>query len=465
MQTISQSARTQVAIMPANLPATASNNAVDRIRASLSTTPGKMRAWIFITAVTLFLATVSGVVAYANLKDVVQTIGRDTAPSIVAAERLRYLLADTHANALNAVLLKENDGGQNTRAFHTSMEAAHVELVNAAKNITYGDEEQKPITDIMHGLATYDVLIGKVRGKGGEAALPDLLAADRLMQGSILPASERLDHANFAHMTQIHNLHEKRFHNEIETYVALVVFAFAVILANQEFLIRKTHRTVNLGYAAATIVFVLCSCYSFFALRSIESGVREMKLDAFNSVHSLSKARALAYQSNANESLYLIYHGHPQEQKRAAEDFNNHARTILTAGEGAHQGKYTGLLAEELANITYAGEREAASTALDAWHQYEEIDGRIRKLEASGRYNDAIALNVGRNTNESNWAFDRFDEALSKTITINQSAFERTVESSFAHLRVLPYVLVASLIACIAAVVFGMKPRLDEYRF
>ena len=51
---------------------------------------------------------------------------------------------------------------------------------------------------------------------------------------------------------------------------------------------------------------------------------------------------------------------------------------------GIKRTEFKGKLADELNNITFPGEMEAATSTLRAWGQYVAIDNKIRQLETSG---------------------------------------------------------------------------------
>ena len=81
---------------------------------------------------------------------------------------------------------------------------------------------------------------------------------------------------------------------------------------------------------------------------------------------------------------------------------------------------FQGYLAAELRNITFPGEREAAVEMLKTFARYIALDGEIRRLENQGDHAAAVTLCIGYAPGQSNWAFARFDEALGKTLDINQ---------------------------------------------
>ena len=124
----------------------------------------------------------------------------------------------------------------------------------------------------------------------------------------------------------------------------------------------------------------------------------------------------------------------------------------------------SGFLADELNNITFKGEREAALQTVKDFGEYLRIDQEIRGLQRSGKHASALELCIGTRTGESNWAFDQFDKALGETIDINQDEFKNAVNRGFETLSY--FELKASIVAVIIALLafFGILQRIQEYQ-
>jgi len=445
--------------------------AVDNARLYLATTPGKMTAALAGCIAGAVIMALCAFGAYHGTRHAVQTVGKDTVPSIVAAERIRATLGDAHANAMNAVVTGEGENGASFKTFRQDMDKVHADLLIATQNITYGEEESKPILKLMSRLAEYERVLGQVKTQSGDAALEAILVANKLMRGEILPAAVELDRANFQHLTDTYTAH--RNHSLMATYPFLIfaLATLAALVATQMYLFKKTRRVLNPAMAAATTIALVFTLYGAYTLKSVESTLVTIKQDSFDSIHALWKAKAIAYDANADESLYLIFRSRPAEQQKAFAAFAAKALDLVAVepdealAAAAEKKKINGLLGDELANVTFAGEEDAARETLRTWGEYRKIDHQITDLLRQGRYQEALTLDLGTNQGQSNWAFDKFDQALGKTLDINQTAFQDSVTRAFKLLAIFPYVLGIALLAIIIACILGMKPRLDEYRF
>lgn len=448
-------------------------SAADRLRARLRVTPGRLEAALLLlfAASALFWGLTASV--FSDLHDAVKTIGRDTVPSIVAAEKINAALADLNANLANAVLGKDDDTKPSWRTIKEDLDAVAHALITASENVTYGAEEENPIYAIQSNLPAYFGLLGQARARMAADPVPDVRAASDLMQKTMLPASFALDEANFRHLTATYDGHRAgRVKGLAQLLVGVGVLA--VLLIGVQFrLSRLTRRVFNAPLLGATLLLAGFALYAFHAFVAANEQLRAAKQDSFNSIHALWKARAVAYDANAEESLYLLEHGSPQQQshedafaKKSGQLLSGlPAAQAVTQAEAGHYKGIKGFIGDELNNITYPGEREAALEMLRTFVGYLDIDRKIRNLERAGSHQQAIALDVGTAPGESDWAFDRFDKALGQTLDINQEYFEAQVAGAFALLAAMPWVVPAVALVIALLAWFGLQPRINEYRF
>jgi hypothetical protein len=122
------------------------------------------------------------------------------------------------------------------------------------------------------------------------------------------------------------------------------------------------------------------------------------------------------------------------------------------------------MLADELANITYEGEEALARATLKGWLEYIRIDGQIRMLEASGRHDEAVALCIGTQPNQSDWAFARFMKDLQATLTLNEDHFALSIDKAFKGLDWLWLLLLPVFLGPVLGSGFGLRKRLVEFR-
>ena len=423
----------------------------------------------FLIGVLTLVVTVCGYHAYRAHYQVVQTIGRDAVPSIVAAEKIRTTLADAHTEIINIFLTNAQPDSNAMKAYGKAMDQAHEHLVSASQNITFGDEERRPILTVLQQLSQYERLIGQAQTvKGYSDALG---RADSLMRERILPAAVALDRANFVHLDAAFS--EGRQQARTALYIfAAAVFLLVLVLLETQFKLHATfRRLVNPALAAALLLLVVSASLIAGKSHDLLSDIRSAKEDAFDSVHALSQAQALAYSANAAESMYLLMHGRAT-QAGQADIFQSVGKQMFATGLGEATSlpadlkslKGRGLLADELANITYDGEEKLARAAMNGWLEYVRIDAQIRALETAGRHDEAVALCIGTQPGQSDWAFARFTKDLGATLQLNESQFALAIDKAFAHLQWLWLLLLPVFLGPVLGTVLGLRQRLAEFR-
>jgi len=204
------------------------------------------------------------------------------------------------------------------------------------------------------------------------------------------------------------------------------------------------------------------------------------KQDALDSIIALTDARAVSYHANADESWYLA---DPARATQYQDDFLTNAQqfvdvgsasffgydTALTADVDAYQSDYTdvpfgGDLGAEFRNITFPGERAAATRALLAYQVYERDDERLRVMAVSN-LDQAIAFDVGTSPGQLGWAFSNLTTALGDVIAINETAFTAAVHDGDNIDNGWDAVIPAVAATAIAGLtVAGAWRRVAEYR-
>jgi hypothetical protein len=425
----------------------------------------------------------------------VRTITRDTAPSVIAAQQIRAGLSDLDASAVNAALLRGPAADPSWKDFEVQQRVLSDSLVTAAQNITYGDAERGPVVEIAAALQNYAGLIGQARAIPGdpnqpappETMLALLRRAGSLASGQLMPAAEALNDVNDTALETTWSLRKSVAWRDPLALALIALAPLAVLIALQIGLARRTRRNLNPGLALASLVLVIGALVLGVSLVTSASHLRIAKEDAFDSVRALWKARATLYAANADESYFLLDPAHKADYAtrfaarigqvagsafldpgsrgvfvRRVGDYRN--RKCLVADPDARL-RNAGYIGDELNNVTFVYECEEAANLGYLLAAYIDIDEKIRALDAAGNRAGALALDLGENPGESNYAFAKVNQEIGLLIYINQMAFEQNAARASADLAQAPYILggVALLVWLLAFL--GLRPRLAEYRF
>ena len=446
------------------------------------TTPGRMQA--FAVAIALFSLLLwlvaQGGITKARLA--IQTIGRDSAPSIVAAEKINASLANMDANAANGFFTRGQEDAN--KQYAADQKNANDALITAAQNITFGDEERAPISDLTNGIQEYVGLIEQARQQGypvglGKLALASSKMHDMLLPKPLLPTAAKLDEVNFKHLDAAYKTDAESLTSLQFLIVAGGAALLAILIATQIFVLQKTRRLLNLPLLAATALTALLTLGMFVLLTVEKENLRAAKADGFDSIHVLWQARAAAFDANGDESRYLLqnelepglraskraqYTQQFQEKSMLLAALGNEPlRAVVYAPAPGQKTVFTGLLAKELNNITFRGEKEAAEAMMRDYSVYMNIDGEIRRLEEAGQHEAAVRLCTGVAENQSNGAFNKFDKSLGDVLKINQDEFDQRVEGAFVPLKQALFAAPIFALAIALLSWYGLNLRIREY--
>jgi hypothetical protein len=408
-----------------------------------------------------------------------QTIGKDAVPSVIAAQKLKVSLSDLDANVVNELLVPAGQSADSVKGYVADREGITDSLISAAENITYGDKERIPIRNLTNALSAYERLAIKARTlhqrgdeRGATATYNDALVT---LHSQLLPAADALSRANADAMHDRDNTLAPQ--GTLLAAVTLVasLALLAVLLVVQVLLSQRMRRTFSPGLVAATVMTVAVAVLTQRCLADAREQVRSARDDAFQSLSALWQARAVAYDENSDESRWLFVDKNHRDALQQAFLDKTASLLRVPAGDVAAASSAlrtsgnlpagsTGYFADELKNITFPGEQEAATAAVETFSTYFANDSRLRELDNSGQHAAAVRFDMSMNPGDSNWSFVQFDSALGKTIDINQAAFDSAIDQGFGEVRPMDALLPGAIVAVGLCSFAGLMPRLREYR-
>lgn len=458
-----------------------SDNVGDAVRGYFSATPRKYVALQVLSVLGAILFALTIIYSVHDHRHAVQVVCYDTAPSIVAAQHIKAALADLDANAANELLAGPQHRDSAAKDYASRSSELTDNLVKASQNITYGDNERKPILTIADGLLSYESMVAQAltQQDHSDAAFEQTYQkATRQLHDVMLPAADALDKANRDHLDATYRAETSYSWATVIGVCVVGGVLILFLLQTQRFVARRSRRLINHGLLVATLVTGGLLAWGVFTLMASGHELYVAKEQAFDSVSALWKARATAYDANGAESRWLLAreHGDTAAADAAQQQYNDLVNKIQKAPTGVgsdavitglskdSSGQYGGYMADELRNITFSGELEAASQTVQEFLHYQDVDARIRKLENDGKHADAVELCTGTRPGESNAVFADFDNALKLTLDINDTEFTRASAEATHRLRIFDVeaAVVALLIA--VAAYLGLRARLNEYK-
>ncbi|MEU4932899.1 hypothetical protein AB0G54_41525 [Streptomyces yokosukanensis] len=458
-----------------------------------ATVPARLR---LLRAATLLLATAVAallLVAGLDLNGTWDRVGGRDAPRTTSAADLDLALNDMDAQAAN-ILLSNGDAGKGrlrtpyTKAvgfYGDARRATGHDLRTLAVAAQGSPADEKTVESLTDGFAEYQELIGRALENDGHhggrpAALADHRRATDLLRTRLLPAAGTLVSSNDTAFTAEYSSARATLSAQLTALLVLGVLLLAVLGLLQWYLARRFRRILNPGALAASVCTLLAVVLGTQLLSASATQLRVARHDAFDSVVALSRARAIAYDANADESRYLLDPGrHTQYEEsflaKSQQLYGLKGATLSTydaelAGTWQayradhHDLRFTGEFRRELDNVTFPGERAAAERTVQAYAVYQRDDRTVRALLAAGKEREAAEFCMGWEPDTSNAHFGVWMSALNRVADINRAHFTSSVDAGRAGLGgLLPWA--GGLLGAAALLTaLGLRPRLAEFR-
>jgi hypothetical protein len=416
-------------------------------------TPGLL---VLFTAVLVALgiaAGATGIGAVRERSDLVGGVAAGNGPLVVAAQDLYRALSDADATVASAFLV----GGAEPPALRTryqqDLAAASDALVRLAAGVS-AEAADTPLRQISANLPVYTGIVETARALNRQQ-LPlgaaYLREASALMRDALLPAAQSL------YTAVSEQLGDARDDASSVPWAALPLGLLSLIglLFAQVFLARRTNRVFNLGLVAATAAALIAVLWLGIASFGAAGHLTASRKDGSAQVDVFTEARIAALQARGDESLTLVARGAGAAfEKRFTETMN---RLAGADGNG-------GLLAEARARSTDGAGRAAAEAAIADVKAWRDLHKRIRELDDSGQYPEAVKLAVGADDQSAGGIFNRVDGHLAQGLRHGGDMFAREVGGAgdaFGGVAGGLGVLTALLLI---GVVVGMAQRVMEYR-
>ncbi|HEX8005247.1 MAG TPA: hypothetical protein VF482_02330 [Trebonia sp.] len=433
-------------------------------------------------------------VVFGGLGGDFQSTGQRDAPEVDAATGLYFSLNDMDAQVANVLLVGGDprlagDRSQDLAIYQRDRLTADQDLQQAAVTAAGSAAAQRQLRSALNGIGQYEALAAEAiladqqaasaAGRAPAASLGYYRQATALMQAGVLPAVASLTSVSAAELDATYQQGRTTALTGITVVTVTGLAALAVLVALQAYLAVRYRRLMNPALIAATVITLGLTAAAAGQLGAEAGHLKVAKQDAFDSIIALTQARAVSYDANADESRYLVDPGQAAQYQQAFLTKSQRLAAVgdvgifgydaaLTADIGAYRAdnadvRFGGYLGAEFHNITFPGERAAAVRTLLAYQVYERYDRVLRAL-AKRNLAAAVAFDIGTAPGQSNWAFNRYDAALSSVTAINQDAFVSAVQAGQGGVGDWSGTVPAVAAALIAAlIVIGVWPRLMEY--
>ncbi|WP_245819636.1 hypothetical protein [Rhodococcoides yunnanense] len=423
------------AVPPTTAAPAADSDSRRELQRLVRSTPVRMIALV-VMLVIAFVTT--GLVTSVAVSDRAQTLDAlliRTEPLANSAQNLYGALSVADAAASTAFLAGGLEPQEVRDRYSQAVGDAGAEIVRASNGLGDSDDEARTaLMEIAAGLPVYTGLVETARSNnriGNPVGAAYLGEASTQMQTMLLPRAERLYTEQAARVST----DQERFVRPPLFAIALIVVCSALIVLAQLYLSRRTHRTLNWGFIAATAMMAVLLGWmlvgglvsSTATHRALDRGVAPLQ--------TLTSGFILAQQARADETLDLVRRG---------------STRAYDAEFTTNTDKLTTMFADD----------EQITATLSAWKSSHE---RISDALATGDFNGAVTITTGSGVQDSSAQFRALDEQLVDGIEQARKELRGNIVRAKSALAGLAAGAVVLTIAAAAAVGVGIVPRLREY--
>jgi hypothetical protein len=463
-------------------------------RFGLRTTPGRIRALTAVVVLAMAGFYVVANIAVGNARDGLRVIGHDAGPQVLATGDLYFALSDMDSQVADILLAGSGSRlgtGQALGRYSQDRATADRAALQAAELSADDPTDQATVRSVLDGLGEYERLASQamvVDQQANRPAGPPTAAviavyrqATDLMKLQLLPQAYNLTLAGGATVRDAYEA-KRSAASSGRVWVALAGLAVLVALAGlQIYLLARFRRRVNFALALATAGLLVLGVSAVRLLSSEAAQLQLAKADGFDSILTMSRARAISNSMYADEIRFLL---DPGRADTYSLDYLDKSQTILYVPSGNLGEYYTGLgtamgaYRANLRSVSFLGfygeearahPGPALTAVLTRFQQIQADDQRIRQLAGAGHSRQAIAVLTGQTAGSTSYDFDRYDQAIVALIGLHRETFDqairtgdrdlgRSILGSWAGLLPLAALGVAVL------VIVGVRPRLAEYR-
>ena len=374
----------------------------------MATTPGRLRAASIVLVVAIAVLGVLAAVTAAARADAADAVALEATPELLTAQDLYGALAQADATASTSYLRAGQEAASVRRHYKAELRAAGGYLATVAQSPDLSADARRAVRTISEQLGVYREKMASARfniRQGNSVGNAYLRQASKLMREEILPAATVL----YAHAAS--RLDDAYASGTSATEVVLLVTAGALalllLLVVQVYLYRRTHRIVNVGLAAATVLVAVLFAWTLTRVSSEHSALTDARAHGSDAVQTLSAARILNLRAQNDENLALI------ERGRGEQYVADYKVTAQRIGNSDGTG---GLLAFATDTARHSGRAGAVTGLGEQFATVRTAHRAVRARDDDGKYEQAVDLATGAEAT----AVAKLDEGLQDEIAARQ---------------------------------------------
>jgi hypothetical protein len=374
-------------------------------------------------------------------------------PLMVTAQAIDTSLSDADTTAAASFLKGRLEPISLQHRYQSDLANASTDIATAAQVAGSDPDVAAGIRTLSTDLPVYAGIIQEANVNEQQALYPlaaaYLAEANNLMRTGILPAAAQVYGTEVTRLASDQN---DSMSQALPWLAGLALCAVLVLLVLvQRWLIRRFHRTWNIALVGATAIVAILGTWSVVALIDQNTGVSTAQANGSRPVSTFTEARILALRARADDELTLLTRDADPTYQQDYTSTDGALHNLLSSSDvvnGASDSFETGQLSRARSDLA----------------AYETIHKQMRQDDGSGDLSDAVTLASGTDTRDLPAVSADLNGALANDINGSQSTFDRGTSNASSDLDGLIWALAVGTILVAALVLFGLQPRIAEYR-
>ncbi|MEV0386778.1 hypothetical protein [Nonomuraea sp. NPDC050643] len=426
---------------------------------------GRLRTLAGLSLLTLTLLLAAILAGAASTGSGLRTIGHDAGPQVLATTGLYRQMSEMDALVAETLLLGREYGPQQ-QADLTSYDQRRLEisesLLKAYRLALDNPAEQRTVESLIEGLGRYERLAAQARlldmqsehtaGQPPDHVVQAYQKATDLMHRELLPQAYNLTLETGTIVRRAHEAERSATSLARSAIIVTGLLALVCLLNLQVYLTRRFRRVFAPALVVATVLTAAGLVTGTALLNRQGQALEEAKRDGFDSVLTLTRARAISRSMHGDQSRYLLDRFRKDTYEHT---FLDKSRTIA-AVESTSLPDYQSKLRANFQGLLGTSTGQDRERLFAAYQKFQQADARMRTLSGEA----AIKFWDGELTQ----AYEGYDKVLEGLIRRHESDFERAVDNGDRALEALWRSVPAGLAAGALLILIGIWPRLREYR-
>jgi hypothetical protein len=427
--------------------------------------PRRVRALAGLSVLALALLLAAILAGAASTGSSLRTIGHEAGPQVLATAGLYRQMSEMDALMAETLLLGREYGPQQ-QADLTTYDQRRLEisegLLKTYRLALDNPVEQRTVESLIEGLGRYerlaaharllDVQSGHTAGQPPDHVVRAYQQATDLMHRELLPQAYNLTLETGTIVRRAHDAERSATSLARVAVVGTGLLALGCLLALQTYLTRRFRRIFAPALVVATVLATAALVTGTALLDRQGQALAEAKRRGFDSVLTLTRARAISKSMYGDQSRYLLDRFRKDTYEHTFLDKSRTVAAVESTSLPDYQSKLRADFQGLLGGVT-GRDRDRLFTV---YQGFQQADARMRTMRAEA----AIKFWDGELTQ----AYESYDKVLEELIRRHESDFERAIDGGDGALETLWRSIPAGLAAGALLILVGVLPRLREYR-